>query len=313
MPLLPLPSWPTVPAGGDLPVVTQADVLAVYPPELQTSDPAPVRDALLASLTGLMLRHQETSAYSAAQSDPGRATETYEDGLFEDRGFYRVAADTDESFRARGLAVPGQVCRADILAVVNALLAPATPTLAQMFEPSLDRTFVTDGSASWHSFIGTAGTAPQYPDRLFPDDVAINGLVRPQSDPGRAWSFSDAIGRHFFVRVPDIAGIDQNLQLVYNGALLAAGDSAVPELGGATPASFSGSLGIGQVMPSAGGQGLFVADGSNVGGFEADGSAATFLFSLSTDSVSTYQAIVGAVERIRGHSIRWTLLVDSSL
>ena len=309
MPQLPLPAWAVIPAGGDLPVSTVADVLAVYPTELQGQDPAPVRDALLAGLTRLLLRHQELSGYAAAQSDPGRATDTYEDGLFDDRGVFRVRGEGDEPFRARGLAVPGQVTRADILAVVNTLLAPVTSTPAQVFEPSLDRLFISDGTAAWHSFIGAS---PQYQDRLLPDDLALNGFSRAQSDPGKTWVFGDAVGRHFFVRVPDIAGIDQNLQLVYSGALLAVTDALVPELGGATPA-YTGTLLPGQVSPSAGGQGLFVADGSNASGSEADGTVTTFLFSNTTDSLTTYQAIVGAVERIRGHSIRWTLYVDSSL
>jgi hypothetical protein len=86
----------------------------------------------------------------------------------------------------------------------------------------------------------------------------------------------------------------------------------VPELGGATqPSNIAvpqGSLG-----PTIGGTGLFVSNGSNTSGSEADGSVATFLFSNTTDSFAVYQNIVNTVERLRGQSIRWSVIVDPSL
>lgn len=306
---LPLPPPPD-PAEGVAPVQSVDDVLAVYPASLKTSDPAPVRDALLGALAAILMRHQERAEYAVAQADRGRATGSYLDAAMGDQGVHRVRGELDEPYRARGLSVPDQVTRDAIVAAVEGVLADLAPGRARYYESILDRFFVSDGTADWHSFIGES---PQYPDRLYPDDADSNGGESlPQSDPGGARVFDDTVGRHFVIRVPDLGGLDQSLTLVYAGVVLDAGDAAVPELGGATP-PFAGTLEPGEISPSEGGTGFFVADGTNDSGSEADGTLASFVFQNTTDALTTYQAIVGAVERIRGQSIRWTLEVDPTL
>jgi hypothetical protein len=206
------------------------------------------------------------------------------------------------------LTTPDLVTPAAILAVANALLTPWTTSVAQYLESALDRLFLSDGTATWHSFVGAS---PSYPDRLYPDDAAQNdGFVRPQSDPGAAWVFGDEIGRYFLLRIPEVAPVD--VTLVYNGTLLAPTDASVPELGGGDATSYP-ALGPGQLPPTSGGDGLFVGDGSNTSGAEADGSVATFLFPPLSDPLSVYQQLASAIERIKGQSIRWALLVDPTL
>lgn len=311
MPTLPAP-FPLIPGASDLVVSSTTDTLAATAQQLNTGLPAPVRDALVTGLTALLLRHQELSGYAAAQNDETRATDVYLRGIADDLGVSATATDTDATLRPRIQGTPNQVSPTAILAAANAVLAPLTAMQAQYFESVLDRLYITDGTAPFHSFIGAS---PQYPDRLYPDDAALNGgAARPLSNPGKAWTYSDTYGHFFCVRVPDLGSLDGNIVLVYNGTLLSAGDTAVPELGGATPSgAYAGTLLPGQVAPSAGGQGLFIADGSNASGAEADGSVATFLYSNTTDALSAYQAVANAVEAAHGHSIRWQLIVDSSL
>ena len=77
-----------------------------------------------------------------------------------------------------------------ILAAANTILALYTAVRAQYAESVLDRWFVHDGTAGWHSFVGAQ---PQYLARLYPADAAANGgFVRPSSEIGGAWAFADA-------------------------------------------------------------------------------------------------------------------------
>ena len=310
MPLLPLPPGGTSISGGDIPVSSDDDVLAEYPYALRSkSDPTPVRDAIVSLIAATFLAYQDAAAYAAAQSDPLRATDLYLDGLLSDHGFERQAGESDSNYLARFLAGLAVVTPAAILGAVNSLTGPLTTSKAQYFEAALDRMFLSDGTATWHSFVGVT---PQYQDRLYHDDLGVNGVERLQSDPGTNYLFSDAYGRYFVLRVPDLAPIDQFIQMVYNGQKLDPSDSAVPELGGGQP-SYTPPLGPGELPNSLGGVGLYLADGSNTSGAEADGSVATFLVTSTTDSVATYATIANTVERIRGQSIRWAMIVDSTL
>jgi hypothetical protein len=292
---------PFIPAGGALPVSDSSDVLAVLPVFVRASDSAPVRDAIAAGLAAILKRHQELSAYAAAQSDLLRATGLYLDGACEEHGVFRQPGEEDEALRARALTTPDLVTPEAILATANAILAPWTTKQPQYLESGLDRLFISDGSASWHSFIGAS---PSYPDRCYPDDHLLNrGGVRPQSDPGAAWVFSDNIGRYFVLRVPVVAFVD--VSLAYAGERLAPSDPNFPQLGGAEPAAYP-PLGVGDLPPASGGRGLFIGDGSS-----AD--VATFVFPPLLDPLSVYQAVAVAVDRIKGHSIRWMLVVDERL
>jgi hypothetical protein len=307
VPTLPLPG-PVIPAADDLAVNGTADVLAVLPVAVRAPATAPVRDGLAAALTGILRRHELISGYAAALSDILRSTGLYLQGLCEDRSVFLQLGETDEALRARALAVPDLVTPSAILALVNALLAPSTVGTAQLFESAQDRIFISDGTADWHSFIGAA---PSYGDRLYPDDALANdGFVRPQSDPGASWVFGDAIGRYFVLRIPEIAPVDG--ALIYDGTLLTPTDGSVPELGGGDAASYP-ELSAGQLPPASGGDGLFLGDGSNTSGAEADGSVATFLYPPLSDPLSVYQQVASAVERIKGQSIRWALGVDATL
>ena len=299
---------PIVPSAGDLPVESSDDVLAALPAFVRATDSAPVRDAIAAGLSAILKRHQLLSAYGAAQSDLLRATGLYLEGLCEDQGIFKQAGEDQEALRARALTTPDLVTPEAILAAANGILAPWTRGHAQYMESGLDRMFVSDGTADWHSFVGAA---PSYPDRLYPDDAARNGgAVRAQSDPGGAWIFGDNIGRFFILRVPVVANVD--VSLVYSGAKIASADVDAPERGGAEPAAYP-PLTMGDLPPASGGRGLFIADGSDALGAESDGSVATFMFAPLSDPLSVYQAVATAVERIKGHSIRWALVADARL
>ncbi len=300
MPTLPL-APPVSPAAGDLPTRSTRDVLAVLPAFVRASDSAAVRDALAAALLVILRRHQEISGYASAQSDLLRATGLYLEGLCEDHGVFRQAGEQQEALRARVLTTPDLVTPEAILAAANAILAPWTRGAAQYLESALDRLFISDGTASWHSFVGAC---PSYPDRLYADDaVANDGYARPQSNPGAAWVFADSVGRYFILRVPAIAPVD--VALAYDGTRLAVVDPSVPELGGAEPAAYP-PLGIGDLPPASGGRGLFVGDGSSP-------ENATFVFPPLADPLSVYQALATTIDRIKGHSIRWAMLVDERL
>lgn len=205
MPTLPLPAGPVLPAGSDLPVVSPDDVHAVLPAFVRQSDSAPVRDALFAALTAILLRYQELAGAAAAQCDIARATGPYLDGLCEDRGLFRQPGEKDDALRARALTAPDLVTPAAVLAAANAILARHTPIQAQLAESILDRWYLHDGTAEWHSFVGAN---PQYHARLYPEDAALHeGFVRKNSKVGGAWAFGDRVGRMFVLRVPVLAGL----------------------------------------------------------------------------------------------------------
>jgi len=300
MPTLPL-TLPAIPGAGDLPTRDARDVVAVLPTDARASDNAPVRDALAAGLAATIRRHQIISAYAAAQSDLLRATGLYLEGICEDHGVFRQRGEAQEALRERALATPELVTPEAILAVANAILAPWTRAAAQYIESAIDRLFISDGTASWHSFIGAS---PSYPDRLYADDAVVNaGDVRAQSDPGGAWVFGDTMGRYFVLRVPVVAPVD--VALAYDGTRIAQSDPNVPELGGAEPAGYP-PLGVGELPPASGGRGLFIGDGTSA-------ENTTFVFPPLSDPLSVYQALATMIERVKGHSIRCALVVDERL
>jgi len=196
----------------------------------------------------------------------------------------RAAGEIDDDYRARILGWHEVVTPDAIMATVNAALAPYTTVQAQYCESILDRWFIEDGTATWGSFVGdqyTVTVGPQYFDRLYPDDVAINGDSRPQSDPGEALVFSDDLGRCFFLRLPELN--DANGPTAY--ATDGTGD---PDL-----------LGLAD---------SFVEDGTAVAGVEMTFASTDFLI-----ADENYAAIVQSVNRIKGAGVRWILVVDSRL
>jgi hypothetical protein len=329
MPILPLSSgFSVIPQGGDLPVTDASDVIATLPSAMQPNQASPVRDALCAAIAGLMIRHQEEAGYAAAQCDILRATDQYLIALAEERGYFQQANETQEQFRARILATPAVVTPQAIVSLANALIAPYTNKQCMYFESALDRWFVNNG-ATWNSFVGVG---PRYDDRLYVDPNVTDGTRVPNRDPGGAWVFADTNGRLFGLRVPVIQDSDVAIEyagyndatvqpiLLFGGDAFHLPDAGPPELGGAeTPAPALPGAPAGRTpqagdLPStAGGRGLFVANGTNTGGSEADGSCATFLYRGAIAALSIQQSIVNSIERIRGQGIRWLLFVDPNL
>jgi hypothetical protein len=255
--------------------VTDADVLAVLPAFVQRSDSAVVRDALASALVHIIRRYRQLSACAAKQCDITRATGIYLESLCAEHGVYKQAGESDQQLRARALTTPDLVTPTAILAAANTILGPYTAVGAQYAESILDRWFVHDGTAGWHSFIGAQ---PQYFARLYPADAAANGgFVRPSSELGGAWAFSDQVGRFFILRVPVLTGVT-------NAHAFVASDVAAPADAR-----------------------VFVGDGSS------KGAAGMFVYQSPSTAVAVYQAIVNAVSRIKGHSVRWALCADPKL
>lgn len=263
-------------------VSTADDVLAVLPAEYRT-DEHPVLDAVVAGLLGMLVEHQSRAEYAAQQGDVTRATAEYLDGLAGDRGSNRAPGELDDDYRGRTASWKEIATPNAIVALINEILAPVTAVEAQVCETILDRWYVTDGTdgsggdPGFYSFVGDGLTemCPNYPDRLYEDDETANGgYVRPQSSPGGALAFSDSYGRMLFVRVPELNDVDA--PRVY------ASDGTPPDE-----------------------PGMYVTDGTG------DGLAFVSNDYLTADE--TYQAIVDAVQRIKGHGIRFKLLVDRKL
>lgn len=282
MPSLPL-TLPFTPGAADPAIQSADDVLAAYPRDYQTAS-HPVLDALTEAHAAAHIEYQTASDYAASQADLLRATGACLDGLGSDHGVIRQPGELDADYRARILGWQDVVTPEAIVATVNAALAPYTTVLAQYCETILDRWYIEDGTALWGSFLGdeyTVTIGPQYFDRLYPDDDAINGGSRPQSDPGEPLLFTDDLGRCFYLRVPSLN--DANGPTAY--ATDGTGD---PEL-----------LGLAD---------SFVEDGTAVAGIEMTFASGDFLL-----ADETYAAIVQNVNRIKGAGIRWFLVVDPRL
>jgi hypothetical protein len=234
-----------------------------------------VRDALASALVHILRRYRQLSAYAATQCDITRAKGIYLQSLCAEHGVYEQPGESDEQLRTRALTTPDLVTPAAILAAANTILALYTSARAQYAESILDRWFVSDGTAGWHSFVGAQ---PQYFARLYPADAAANGgFVRPSSELGGAWAFSDQVGRFFILRVPVLTGITDAHAFVA-ADLNAPADARV-----------------------------FVGDGSS------KASAGMFVYETPSTALGAYQAIVNAINRIKGHSVRWVLYADPKL
>ncbi len=278
MPTLPLPIGGASSTGGELPVVDESYVLAVLPAFLRPDDPQPVRDAIVAAITAILLRYQDRAAFAADQSDILHAVGAALAEACAEIGVYKTEGESDDTLRARALTSPSLVTPEAILAAVNAILAPVTSILSQLSEAFQDRWYVgSDAARTWSSHIYKADSipvSPYYLERLYPGDAAENGgYVRPQSAPGAARIYSDTIGRYFLLRVPDLSLLDSAGSFVF-----------------ADPSTEGWFVGTGAFLPRA-----------------------AFLRRLGATSAAIYTAIVNAVDRIKGSSIRWQLLVDPQL
>lgn len=277
MPSLPLP-LPFGLASPDPCVQSADDVLSVYPRDYRVPTEHPVIDAINAAHAGAHQSYTEASDYAAAQSDILTATGEYLDGILGDHGCIRAPGELDEDYRARGLAWVGVVSPVAVMGIVNAILAPYTTAQAQYCESIADRWYVEDGTAVWGSFVADCATlvGPSYLDRLYPDDAAANdGVYRPQSDPGEPLIFTDDLGRCFLLRIPALSDA--------NGPTAYATDGTGGDLAE-----------------------MFVEDGTATA--EMTFASADYLL-----ADETYQAIVNAVDRIKGQGIRWVIVVDDRL
>lgn len=282
MPDLPL-SGSTPLGGGALPVRSRLDVLALLPPDVRNSASAPVRDALIIALTAILQEYQRRSSRGAALGDVLRSTGTALEGLARDHEVYKQPGESDESLRARILGLTDLVTPNAIVTAVNAILEPHTDLRAKYFESELDQWFVTDGAALFDSFIfnTAAAASPYYPDRLYPDDEPENGVAIANRQPLGAWVFSDALGRHFLLRIPPLEAVDDIGSYVF--------DSTVET------------------------DGMFISDGSDTAGAESSGAVISFLFTDQVLSDELYAAIVSVVELLKGQGIRWSAYVDPLL
>lgn len=290
MPTLPLPPLQYgVPLDcGRLPVADTDDVSAAWAQEMNDAQQAPVRDAIKAGQLAGLRKYQKLSRYSAAQSDQLRATGEYQDEIFgEERGIRRQTGETDDAYRARALAFEATVDPEDIIAAANAVLAPYTSISCRYAEQSdgwfLSDTATTDegGTRIWSSHLfdapGAASQVPSYPDRGYVADPSTLVACTGRRPPGAMPNF-DAQGRWFLLRCPDISPIDS---------------SSVPAYAGDQAASNA--------------SGFFLGAGTS-------GTAnISCLFDYSSTADQVYQALIGVVQNIVGHSIRWSLVVDPNL
>ena len=285
-----MPSFPiSAPApidGGELPVRSADDVLALLPPDVRRSTSAPVRDALVGALTEILREYQRRSSRGAALGDILRATGRHLEGIADDHEVSKQPGEADDALRARVLGLAELVTPAAIVDAVNAILAPFTALRAKYFESEVDQWFVHDGTLEeWDSFVfedETAAAAPRYPDRLYEDDAAENdGVFVEAREVLGPWLFADDLGRYFIIRLPQLEAVDD--------------------------------LGTHAFDESAEDEGMFVADGSDTAGAESDGTVTSFLFTDQVQSDELYAAIVSTVELLKGQGMRWMAYVDPLL
>ena len=205
---MPVDQPPLIPGAGPRPFRTRDDVVAQLDELLKDADIAPIRDALLDALTALLFELQFRGEYAIAQCDLLRATSQYLASIGgDDRGVPQAPNEGTEDYRARLIATPATVTETAIVTGVNVILAPFTTTQCRLIDAILDRWFVRSdpSSDSWRSFIGNS---PEYPDRLYSGQEALNGGVsRPNSDPGGARLFAQTLGRKFVLLLPDLSSV----------------------------------------------------------------------------------------------------------
>src|SRR5262245_60492117 len=125
MPLLPLLDQPAI-DGGELPVRSPDDVIALLPADVRRSTSAPVRDAMAAALTEILQEYQRRSSQGAALGDILRSTGSALEGLAADHEVYKQPGESEENLRARILGLDKLVTPEAILGAVNKILEPFT-------------------------------------------------------------------------------------------------------------------------------------------------------------------------------------------
>jgi hypothetical protein len=287
--------------GGDLPVNSVTDVASEWAKEIQLIPVAPVRDAIEAGQTALLLEYQRRASYAAAQSDPARATDEYLDEILEEYGCPRKSGQTDDQARAVMFSTPPVVSPTAILTVANGVLSQYTAVSCRYAEHS-DGWFVTNGfiSGGWSSHVfatadnGTSTCTPNYPDRP----------QTPNRRPPGAMPNQNTYGRWFLLRVPDISSLDDNIASSFGGDLFLGGVYHGPSSQN-EPAPSVGAPGIPETSASVGG--FFVGSGSSA-------TNTTYVFGFASDTVDgIYNSMISAINNAVGAGIRWDLVVDPQL
>lgn len=281
MPVLPLPVGGSSLLGGDLPVSDASDVLAELPYEYQQPGDAPIRDAICEAFAEGFAEYQRLAETSAMQCDPLRATGSSLTSVGEEDGIPRADGEPDETYRDRLLASPEIVTPQAIYDTIVDILEHYTTALPCVFEPALDGWFASAGNLD----SGFIGADPSYLERYYPDDEPVNGLVFDGSSPGGTW-VGDGSPRMFVVRIPALEGSDDDIAFVFSGAYpVTSSEKNV----------------------------FFVGDGTDPSGSESDESVSTSVYASRLSAQQVYDAIVAAVEAIKGQGVKWMLVVDPLL
>lgn len=115
---------------------------------------------------------------------------------------------------------------------------------------------------------------PHYQDRLYVDDAAENaGVSLVRNLPGGC-IVGDGSPRTFLIRVPVLEAADELFAFVGE---------------------------------------MYLGDGADLAGSESDGSVACSVFGDGLTETEIYEAIIGAVEAIKGQGIAWILYADPRL
>jgi hypothetical protein len=286
---------PIVPGAGPLAVRTSDDVMALVPATLKHGEDAPITEALVDTLTSIVLTYQEASSYAAAQSDVGRATDPQLGALGEDRLVPQADGEDVEGYRARVVSVPATASITVLRDAANAVLARHTTKRARVFEAVLGRWFVgttaaaaARAAAGWHSFVGAT---PRYPDQLYEADESINGDSLSDGDPAGAHVFFDHLGRHFHVVVPDLTLLSQHHAFLWSG-------TTHPRRLGMAPALDDprGTSTVGAYL-----------------GTQVDTDQSAPLAKATATALDIYRTIEAELKRLGGQSIRWSMQADPNL
>lgn len=299
-----LPDNPTALANDALTFLTDDEIQKLLPAYIRQSDDAPIRDALTAALRIMAGAYQDVVSYAAQQSDIIYATDTFLESKGNEKGIPKHANEDIEAYRTRILGLQACVTPEAICAAVDAIIAPLT---CSYIEPDLDQFFAgpdTD-DANWACFVDVS---PQYFDRLYADGyiwAAQFGLSKPHtSNLPPAGYYDNQDGRFFVLFVPDLAGLDNSINIQYNGTKLDPSNPAVPELGGV---NFPVTQYDGEGASAAyGGVGIFPMSPGLTHPENRQ-----FLFSAVNSTNDTYAKIVDIVERLKAGGFRWMMLPQS--
>lgn len=293
MPSLPLPLGSGV-DGGALVASSLADIYAVLPVLLRPDDPAPVRDAIFNALLAIVQRYQQRSLYAAEQSDIISANGASLWQACSEIGVFVQPGESDTALKARALTSPLLVTPQAIINAATTILSAyitLTPTNSPCYQEALsDRLFIRKASGPNSSVISPRGyiykkaSVPTSPDdlsRLYPSEKQYNnGLSIPNREPGAARIFkAGTLGRYFVLRIPDLSSLSLQLKPVYQKT------------------SYSPPVTLSR---------FFVGKGISA-------TNTAFVRRIPASAQSIYNQIISSVNRIKGASIRWLLIVDPNL